>query len=141
MTNLLKILLFEELNEKLELGVDNIKLKDLTEYINTMNISTNIKDELLEITNNEKTSKSIDKKTKAKIINELLDGSKILSRIKNAKSMEEYDLNFSNLIKKNVNIDDNLYLELHLKDMIMYCESCDTRGFEQHYGNWHRNHF
>ncbi len=141
MSSLLKILLFEELNEKLELGVDNIKLKDLTEYINTMNISTNIKDELLEITNNEKTSKSIDKKTKAKIINELLDGSKILSRIKNAKSMEEYDLNFSNLIKKNVNIDDNLYLELHLKDMIMYCESCDTSGFEQHYGNWHRNHF
>lgn len=141
MTNLLKILLFEELDEKLKFEVDNINLKDLMEYINAMNISTNIKDELLETINYEKISRSIDKKTKSKIINELLDGSKILSRIKSAKSMEEYDLNFSNLIKKNVNIDDNLYLELHLKDMIMYCESCNTSGFEQHYGNWHRNHF
>lgn len=141
LADLLKILLYEELEDNLKTEVDNMNLEAVKEYLKIMNVSNPTKDKIIEVIKNQKATKEINKETKAMIVNEILEGSKILSRIKSAKNMEEYDSNFSQLINKTIDTGDSIHFELLVKDLVMYNESCNTTGFDKHYDAWCKSHF
>ena len=129
MTSLVKVI-FQEDEEVFE-------LEELKKFISKLNISLNTQNELLKIVSSTRDIK-IGKNEKARLVSEILDGNRILSRLKKAIDMRDYDEQFSKLILEKID-SENLSLELKIKDVILYNESITTKGFEIFYNNWKNN--
>ncbi len=138
LSDVLQIIFYEKLDDQNKSEVEKINMAFIKSKVKQLNISNFLYSPLVSKLDNFDTNMS--KEEKAKLVNDLLDGDKILLRLKGSENMEDYNATFSKILQNELSID-NPIIENHIKELILYSESISTKGFEHFYTEWHEENF